>query len=73
MGKLLKRAECKSQVMQRWNQEYVDRLSDVRVKWKSFEMVLSRYKDAISQEVCVEDDICESSRTGLQFTYRIYT
>lgn len=51
MNRLMSKAEAKAQVMSRWTQDSVDIYSQVCVKWKDFNVQLSRHKEAITQQV----------------------
>lgn len=51
MARLVKKAESKAQVLSRWTQDNVEIFSQVCAKWENFNVLLSRHKQDINQQV----------------------
>lgn len=51
MTRLMKKAETKAQVLSRWTQDSVEIFNQVCTKWENFNILLSRHKEDINQQV----------------------
>lgn len=51
MNRIMSKAEAKAQVLSRWTQDSVEIFNQVCAKWKEFNILLSRHKETIHQQV----------------------